>query len=330
MVIRRTGGVSIGITDLPTIDECIKYIIDNNISEVCISLYENLSAWERKYDDVWWSLDFLQKMPHMQIRSLHFDGQMKGFSNLYSFTQLDDLLLTIKNGETLDLSRFSKLRKLHTGNLSVFKNLDKLELIDFGSSEKSVNLEMINSIPTIEELHLGEVKNFHFSHIPNLTKLKRVSLWQVSIKDFGGIECFINIDSISVTRCMSLTSIQGIGVLSALQSVYFANIPKLAEYSELCKCQNIVKLEFDGIKNGDLMQLRQIKSLRKMILSNCGSIPSIKFIDDLPNLEFFSFVDTNVLDGDLTPCLRLKYAGTLDKRHYNLKSDKLPKGNVTA
>jgi hypothetical protein len=39
-------------------------------------------------------------------------------------------------------------------------------------------------------------------------------------------------------------------------------------------------------------------------------------------LDFFSFVDTNVLDGDLSPLLdlpKLRYVGTMDKRNYSHK-----------
>ena len=45
----------------------------------------------------------------------------------------------------------------------------------------------------------------------------------------------------------------------------------------------------------------------------------------MPKLEFFSFVDTDVVDGDLTPCMRLDYAGTMNKRHYNIKAEDLPR-----
>ena len=45
----------------------------------------------------------------------------------------------------------------------------------------------------------------------------------------------------------------------------------------------------------------------------------------MPKLKFFSFVDTNIDDGDLTPCMRLEYAGTLNKRHYNMKAEDLPR-----
>lgn len=42
----------------------------------------------------------------------------------------------------------------------------------------------------------------------------------------------------------------------------------------------------------------------------------------MEQLDFFSFVETNVEDGDLSPLLNipsLRYVGTSDKKHYNYK-----------
>lgn len=42
----------------------------------------------------------------------------------------------------------------------------------------------------------------------------------------------------------------------------------------------------------------------------------------MDQLDFFSFVKTNVEDGDLSRLLevpRLRYVGSMDKKHYNFK-----------
>jgi hypothetical protein len=47
---------------------------------------------------------------------------------------------------------------------------------------------------------------------------------------------------------------------------------------------------------------------------------------NLPNLLEFRFVDTNILDGDLTPLLEhptLRSVGFSNKRHYNYTSEKI-------
>ena len=53
-------------------------------------------------------------------------------------------------------------------------------------------------------------------------------------------------------------------------------------------------------------------------------IQSIALLGQLQKLKYFSWIGTNVLDGDLTPGLQLENAGKLHRRHSNLKSDQLP------
>jgi hypothetical protein len=70
----------------------------------------------------------------------------------------------------------------------------------------------------------------------------------------------------------------------------------------------------------DLFELRDLKVL---CLNGCAPLENLRFLERMPNLLDFRFVDTNVLDGDLTPLMNhpsLVNAGFLDKRHYNLKS----------
>jgi len=47
----------------------------------------------------------------------------------------------------------------------------------------------------------------------------------------------------------------------------------------------------------------------------------------MPALESFAFVGTKVLDGDMTPAIRLKYAGFDDKRHYSHTIDEVRKAH---
>lgn len=42
----------------------------------------------------------------------------------------------------------------------------------------------------------------------------------------------------------------------------------------------------------------------------CGETPTIGFLNDMPRLGEFRCVDTNVIDGDLGPLLRLKSVGS--------------------
>jgi len=55
-------------------------------------------------------------------------------------------------------------------------------------------------------------------------------------------------------------------------------------------------------------------------------MPDLQWTRGMNRLDQFSFVETNVEDGDLSPLLdlpRLRYVGTMDKKHYNYKFAKL-------
>ncbi len=70
----------------------------------------------------------------------------------------------------------------------------------------------------------------------------------------------------------------------------------------------------------DLFELRHLKVL---CLNGCAPLENLRFLERMPSLLDFRFVDTNILDGDLTPLMthpNLVNAGFLNKRHYNLKS----------
>jgi hypothetical protein len=55
-------------------------------------------------------------------------------------------------------------------------------------------------------------------------------------------------------------------------------------------------------------------------------LESLRFLKKFPNLIDFRFVNTNVLDGDLTPLIEhptIRSVGFLNKRHYNYSDDQI-------
>lgn len=70
----------------------------------------------------------------------------------------------------------------------------------------------------------------------------------------------------------------------------------------------------------DLPELLKLRELEVLCLNGCGDLPNLRFLAAFPNLRDFRFVDTNVIDGDLSPLLslpKLESIGTMDKRHYS-------------
>ncbi|GGB61502.1 hypothetical protein [Fictibacillus barbaricus] len=73
-------------------------------------------------------------------------------------------------------------------------------------------------------------------------------------------------------------------------------------------------------------ELFSLKNLRVLCLNSCGNLENLDFLHEFPNLIDFRFVDTNVLEGDLSPILEhptIRSVGFLDKKHYSIKFDQL-------
>lgn len=80
----------------------------------------------------------------------------------------------------------------------------------------------------------------------------------------------------------------------------------------------------ESYKNVDIEKIRSLKELQFLYLDNCNPIPSIKFMDDLKNMLGLLIIGTKIVDGDLTPAMRLKDVGITVMRHYNIDEDDLP------
>lgn len=143
------------------------------------------------------------------------------------------------------------------------------------------------------------------SLIPASDKLLYLEINWCNLENFQGIEKYPNLKRLELHYCTKLISDQGILPLAnTLEWLHINQSKKLEEVTE-----------FD-----------RLKELRVLCLNNCGPIPSIDFIRKLPNLIDFRFVDTNILDGDLTPLIEhpsLRNTGFLNKRHYNYSSEKI-------
>ena len=63
--------------------------------------------------------------------------------------------------------------------------------------------------------------------------------------------------------------------------------------------------------------IRELINLNKLTLCSCGDIPNLKFIKELKKLNNFVFLDTNIIDGNLSYCLGIDYVAFTNKKHFS-------------
>ena len=150
-----------------------------------------------------------------------------------------------------------------------------------------------------------KVEDKIFKDLPVFSNLKLLELNWSNCKDLIWINKFPNLRRLELHYCVKLASLEGIQLLA--DSLQFLHLNQSKKISNI-DC------------------LLGLKKLRVLCLNSIGSIDNLKFLEELPELIDFRFVDTNILDGDLTPIIEhpnIKSVGFLNKRHYNYKSEQL-------
>jgi hypothetical protein len=190
------------------------------------------------------------------------------------------------------LETLTGLRRLSLAGTSSTPDLSSLsELVELRAT---LDKRGLPALPRLEVASIEGFKGSDAAGLANAPNLKDLSLVRPLMTSLAGVEHLVSLQRISVYGATKLRSIASVSALRALTTLEL----------EACK-----KVE-------DINQLRS-GSLQRFILSNCGSIPNLRFVTDLPSLKTFTFVDTRIEDGDLSPVLHLEYVAFDDKRHYS-------------
>jgi hypothetical protein len=209
-------------------------------------------------------------------------------------------------------------------NASGLYHLSNLNWLLFSGSKKELDLSPFAKLEALRAAWSPNLKG-----LDTCRKLRHLALWKFKpkTKDLMQLTSLERLIEIEITQS-PIESLSGLGMFSQLQRLELSYLSKLKDISALKDVVATLKvLRFDrckAVKN--YAQVRLLKTLKELGINHCGVIPTISLIRDLPNLEHFSFVETNVFDGDLTACVehpRLKHVGFMDKRHYSHRFDEV-------
>jgi len=203
-------------------------------------------------------------------------------------------------------------------DISILNSLHKLKTLGFADNKKTIidlsNFPDLSTLacdysPRLRGLETCEqLRSLTFSgyrsddrtveKLPRLSSLVTLDLFVSNILSLVGIDSFPLLKELTLFRASRLEDI------SALRKIN----------------STLTMIEFDSCKRiNNYDTLAELTKLKRLIIANSGEIPSLDFVRGLHELDFLSFVGTDIKDGDLSPCIGIKYVGFDDKRHYNMK-----------
>ncbi len=239
----------------------------------------------------------------------HFQGYE--LSEINFLNRLTKVLEGLHIPETkFDLKGINSLHKLRFLGLADNKK-DVVDLINFPNLENlacdySIRLRGLEYCKNLKFLSLTryKTKTKDLSLLPSLPHLKELSLFITDIDCLQGIEKYGTLKKLELFRASKLETIKDLETLpNSIEEIQIEQSKKIQDYEIL----------------GNLHYLE------KIILSDAGEIKTLSFLKTLPNLKFISFVNTNVLDGDLSFCEGIEYVGFINKRHYSHKFEQFNK-----
>jgi protein phosphatase 1 regulatory subunit 7 len=216
----------------------------------------------------------------------------------------------IKDLNDIDVSGIQFLKQLVRVTLSNenqgldFSNFPQLEEASIDWNSKVINLSQCKKLNSLV-LWKFKPKSGSFKELKGLGNLTSLKITQSDIKSLSCLEELPHLENFEAYYLSKLEDLSAIDVVRhSLKSLILEKCKKLHDYEDA---------------------LGSLTVLRKLILSDCGTLKNLKFVHKLKELVFFSFVGTNVEDGDLSLLLKRKFewVGFDDKRHYSHKMKEL-------
>lgn len=225
--------------------------------------------------------------------------------------------------------------------LADFPNLRYLEVV----AQKGVNTRYLDGLSNLRGLHLETpgtgvdfscfpelevfVGDWHVanSNVHRCRELRLVHAWQFKPKsmDISDLAHTTRLEWLWLTQT-GITSLDGLETLEDLRYCEIAHASRL-ESLDVFSTGGMQLRELAITKAKKIASYQPIAAipfLRRLRISECAPMATLKWTEGMNHLDTLSFVETNVEDGDLSPLLRLprlQYVGTMDKKHYNYKCD---------
>jgi hypothetical protein len=184
-----------------------------------------------------------------------------------------------------------------------FDEIPDTLVLNLDLKEEKLNSMTLQHLEYLILWHHKKSKFGNFTDIPE--NLLYLELNSSNIQSFNGIEKMERLKRLELHHCTKVENDSGLsGVAVTLEHLHINQSKKFVPIEELFL----------------------LKNLRVLCLNSCGNLENLEFLNHFPKLIDFRFVDTNVLDGNLSPILEhptIRSVGYLNKKHFNIKTEKM-------
>lgn len=218
------------------------------------------------------------------------------------------ILIDLQEQDVRPIESLSALRSLTLSTYATTSlDFGNLRSLTKGFIEWRRQYEGLHFCTGLEELYVNKYDREDLVPLDSLTNLRRLSIGDSRrLSSLDGMRRFQEL------RCLGLFALPRLSNLTPVES-----LADTLEDLDLKQCRRLSTLN----------PLGSLRKLRRLILEDCGRIPSLKAIADLPFLEeLYFYGDTYVVDGDLAflHAMPLKSVSFQNRRHYSVRREDLP------
>ena len=262
-------------------------------------------------------------------------------SIILKYSYLSDVISYIKENRIISVS----LAYFLSGDIQNLNFLKEVSFIEKFSINDPMNLDIadlyalenlkyltISVTDKKQYLDYTQFKNLEYlsidwyNHFPDLTEninLKELSIWKFrpKHKSFDGLKLPLDLENFQITES-NVLNFNGLNLrnLISFEGHYCSKLENFEGLEGISNNLNILVLDYCR-KLVDYEKLDTCKDLQKLILGNCGDIPSLSWLKSLHKVKHFSFWNTKLIDGDVSPCFGIDYVSFKNSKSYNYKEE---------
>ena len=269
---------------------------------------------------------------HVQNISDHWGPTLTVAQDNHNITSLDEIqnleyvapyikefTLGYNRLKHIDLSRFSRLRKIHLDANKIKKIIGLDKIYDLEEIYLNFNsLKSIENLSHLKKLRKLVLKNNKISKIEgikDLKNLKELDLSNNQISKIEGLVGLANLEKLNLSN-NQISKIEGLDGLKNLKDLNLRN----NNISKIKNIDSLVNLRRLFLKNNPVLRISGLSHSGKLKSLDLGGtkIKSLEGIEDAHNLTYLFISDSNV--SSLEPLKNLKKISTLIIRENPVRS----------